>query len=340
MYSVMIVDDTEVFRKQIKQFSVWKKHNNFKIVSEAGNGMEAFEKLTANPVDLAIVDIKMPKMDGIELLKEIKENNLCPCVVLLSEFSDFTFARQALVLGAFDYIVKPIEEGILSDLLDRVEQFLEKQMGKDYHTIEVKRLVSLIINGDIQAMEAAPDIVSSVEQITDGNLIRCGAVLAELAENIYEEVFKAKPWLSNFIRFSGDSILRYVSEDMLKNSFESCMKELVMKIRELCPMVKSDLINSVFNYVLTHVDEKITLNLMANQLFVNKTYLSHTFKVEVGMTFMEYLTSIKVERAKYMLEEDGIKIYEVARKLGYDDAEYFSRIFKSKTGRNPTQYRK
>ena len=62
-------------------------------------------------------------------------------MLLLSQFRYFTFARQGLILGAFDYIVKPIEENVLSELLNKVEEFREKNAGKDYHTAKVKILV-------------------------------------------------------------------------------------------------------------------------------------------------------------------------------------------------------
>lgn len=122
MYRVMIVDDAEFMRRDIKRSKLWGDASGFVITEEANDGVEALEKISTNPVDLIITDIKMPNMDGLELLEEISKKRLCPYVVLLSEYTEFGYAREGIVNGAFDYIGKPMKDNELERLLSRVKK--------------------------------------------------------------------------------------------------------------------------------------------------------------------------------------------------------------------------
>ena len=86
LFKLMIVDDEEIIRIEIKRL-IEKSLLGFTLIDEAANGFEAITKLVNQPVDLVITDIKMPKIDGIELLKEVKERNLASCVILISGYS-------------------------------------------------------------------------------------------------------------------------------------------------------------------------------------------------------------------------------------------------------------
>ena len=86
-------------------------------------------------------------------------------------------------------------------------------------------------------------------------------------------------------------------------------------------------------------DEKISLNTVCGHLFISTSYFSLIFKNHTGQTFVEYLTRIRVEKAKELLQNTALKTYEISGKVGYSDPHYFSLIFKKATGRTPTEYR-
>lgn len=131
MYKILIVEDDSAMRFVYSKMKVWAEHG-FQIASETSNGKDALALLSKNKYDLVISDIRMPFIDGIELLREIKKRSIDVCVVFVSSYDEFEYARQGLVLGAFDYILKPVNESQLAQALERVKYALaEKRSGRE-----------------------------------------------------------------------------------------------------------------------------------------------------------------------------------------------------------------
>lgn len=117
---VMLVDDEAIIMTGLQKLIDWEAEG-YEIVHTASNGIEAIDYLSHEKVDLIITDIRMPEMDGLEMIKTIKEKSLSDAyIVLLSGYSDFGFAKQAIKFGCSDYILKPIQEKALVDSLRNV----------------------------------------------------------------------------------------------------------------------------------------------------------------------------------------------------------------------------
>jgi len=99
------------------------------------------------------------------------------------------------------------------------------------------------------------------------------------------------------------------------------------------------LIGEAITYIRQHYGETLTLEGLAQKVFISPFYLSHLFKEELGLTFVEYLTRVRVEEAKQLLAMGSLSVLGVAEKVGYEDASYFSKIFRRATGLSPSQYR-
>ncbi|GLX67607.1 response regulator [Paenibacillus glycanilyticus] len=117
MYKVLLVDDEIFVRKGLMNLIDWASLG-YEICDEAGNGQEALEKIKQLEPDLVIADIRMPVLDGLELIRKVTEEAAySPTFIIVSGYHDFEYAQRALRYGVHDYILKPIDETELETTL-------------------------------------------------------------------------------------------------------------------------------------------------------------------------------------------------------------------------------
>ncbi|MBB3130154.1 YesN/AraC family two-component response regulator [Paenibacillus rhizosphaerae] len=127
MIKLMVVDDEHWIREGLKRTIDWSSHG-IQFIGDAEDGCKALELIEAHVPEMIISDIKMPTMDGMDLLEEIKKRGYDTKVIFISGFSDFAYAQKAVKLGAFDYILKPVEEPILLEIIERcISEIKQKQ---------------------------------------------------------------------------------------------------------------------------------------------------------------------------------------------------------------------
>lgn len=130
MHTLLIVDDEEIEREGMAQFIPWDSYE-IKVVSTARNGAEGLEKIAKFRPDLAIVDIKMPVMNGIEMIRQAKEQYPDMTFVVLSGYGDYEFTSQAMELGVRHYILKPCDESKMIPVLNKAFAELEEARKKN-----------------------------------------------------------------------------------------------------------------------------------------------------------------------------------------------------------------
>ena len=113
--NVLVVDDEEILRSLLEK--ILKKEGY--TVHLAASGKEALRILEGNPVDIVVSDIKMPEMDGIELLKVVKENHPNVGVIMMTAYADTCSVKDALLLGADDYVTKPFKTVEICMIIER-----------------------------------------------------------------------------------------------------------------------------------------------------------------------------------------------------------------------------
>lgn len=133
MYRIMIVDDEPLILAGITSMLDWEAHG-CKIVGKAANGQAALKSMEELQPDIVITDIKMPAMDGISLMKEAKSAGYPSVFILLTNLEEFTLAKEALHLGAVDYLVKLElnEEALLAALVracEKCEKIRQEENG-------------------------------------------------------------------------------------------------------------------------------------------------------------------------------------------------------------------
>jgi len=126
MYRVILIDDEPWILKGLMHAFPWEEHG-FEVAGSYMDPEEALDRLLREPVDAVFTDIRMPKLDGIALIQRLREENRAAEVVIVSGFSEFEYAQQALRLGAFDYILKPIDDAQTRGLLPRLRAALDEK---------------------------------------------------------------------------------------------------------------------------------------------------------------------------------------------------------------------
>jgi two-component system, response regulator YesN len=264
MFSLLIVEDEATIREGLMDMIDWH-HYDIEVLTPCKDGLEGYHAFMNQKPDILLTDIKMPKMNGIELLKKIKETENNFEAILLSGYGEFSYAKEGIRLGALDYLLKPcIPDEILHSVL-KAKTKLEnvKVLEKTLH-----------------------DLKRSVEEIEH----------SKQNSNVINEEIQAKVPVHKTVRSAVDIIqLKY--------------------------------------------NQNITLDLLAKEVFVSTAYLSSLFKQELGINFLDYLHKYRINEAKKLLK-DGLKVYAVAKMVGYQDERHFSTTFKKWTGITPSDFQR
>ncbi|WP_281883496.1 response regulator [Paenibacillus sp. YYML68] len=251
MYTILIVDDERWVRTSLKK-TIERTQLPFTVIHEASNGLEAIDWLKSNTVDLAMTDVNMPVMDGLQFITTLKEQHPAVEAVIFSGHDQFQYAQQALRLGARDYLLKPVMAEDMATCLERIAVSLAEKKRQQAALAEAQASSS--------AEPADPNELTAVEQ--------------------------------------------------------------------------------VMAYVKATLPGEVTLQEAAARVHLNPSYLSHLFKQQTKVNFVDYVLSKRMEEAKRLLETTTLRISDIAERLGYQDFSYFSNTFKRIVGQPPSEYRK
>lgn len=114
MYKVVVVEDEKLVRSGIVHGTSWSQINCM-VAGEAADGEEGIEAVKKYHPDVIITDVCMPKMNGIEMIQQLREEGVDAVVIFLTAYDEFRYAQQAIRLGAADYLLKPFEDGALEE---------------------------------------------------------------------------------------------------------------------------------------------------------------------------------------------------------------------------------
>lgn len=126
MYKLYLLDDEPFILEGLQYIIDWEEHG-FEIVGTASNGQDGFDDIINKDIDLIITDIMMPKMTGLELMSKLKEANYNTSFVVLSAFQEFKYAKDAISMGAENYLIKPIDTDELEKTINEVVAKLRKR---------------------------------------------------------------------------------------------------------------------------------------------------------------------------------------------------------------------
>ncbi|MEH7117333.1 response regulator transcription factor [Neobacillus vireti] len=144
MYKVLLVDDERIITDGMSKVIKWESIGT-NLIGTAKNGLEAFEKITQNKPDIIISDIKMPGMNGLELVAKVHEHYPEIRFILLSGFSEFDYAKQAMVYGVKHYLLKPCNENTIIDALKELSEELNQQKKRKQFIETMKETLETVL---------------------------------------------------------------------------------------------------------------------------------------------------------------------------------------------------
>ena len=239
---IVVVEDEAPIREGMAKI-LSKINTDYKVVGTAVDGEKGLELIRKERPDLVIMDIRMPRMTGLEMLSQLRQGqNKCK-VIVLSAYSDFDYAKFAIKYNACEYVLK-------ISIMDELPEALEKATGK----------------------------------------------LTQLKKEIEKE--------------------------------------------EIAVSGQRTLLQQIDQYVEQNFKNKISLDEIADELHVNRSYLSRFYKNKTGINLFDTILNLRIEAAKEYLLNTDMKTYEISEAIGVDDAGYFSKMFKKITGVSPKEFRK
>lgn len=500
MLSVLIADDEFIEREGISLL-LGQSPYEFRIYM-AGNGEEAMRCLEENDIDILFTDIKMPFMDGLELLIQANRKFRGLKIVIFSAFADFNYAKTALENKVLHYFLKPVDpdefqevlaevveaameeesklkrywegggaDGInsfltqkgpapeeleqlfhgweacspqLFDLQDETETAiaaffngLEERFGENARCICVSegiflllqksgpfaeksrreteiteyfmhcgiRQACVILGGHGIKLEALPEEYHKMEEMlrfhffVDGNQIFyaeegvgesgkaeliIGRIVNEIChgiengnlsyveENLVLLRKELRSHISNsqiYVKYlyanllkkllekaeekgrpeGGDKVFKeYLDQLFYENSLSGIHNFMLTLAGQLIPSAASEnkssseqkrVIRSVMKIVEERYQEDISLQSIAEEVYLSPSYLSYLFKKEVGVSLIKYITMIRLDKAKELLRSGNMKVSDIAASVGYQNYSYFNIAFKNNVGESPAQYR-
>lgn len=386
MHSVLIVDDEPFVRLSLASMRRWEE-DGFDLTHEASNGKEAMEVLAAHPeIDLVLLDLSMPVMDGIELLK--RRQGRTPVVIVLSAYDDFHLVRTAFTLGAVDYVRKEEMEGdSLLAVLKKAAAGIERSREAGSSVIERREADFLRAQmlRDLLAEPPAADSAAALESLgvtlsapfficafwvgsfedvaaryRDEGLERFASMVERsLAQVVAKRgaghVVTVRPdhaavFFRGTVEAAGtfcvdakEYLERYLSIHVFFSLSEACEKLCDVQAAYRAALahrtVESRMIVLAKRFIReSFADPGLSLASVAVKAGVSKNHLSWEFARETGETLTEYIARVRIEEAKRLFSTTRLKVYEVGERVGYQNVEHFSRVFKKVAGTSPSTW--
>lgn len=388
---VLVADDEYIIRRGIIRFL--RKYEEMEVVAEAEDGEEALEEAKSQSIDVAFVDINMPFLNGLEFIREFKKIQPQALLVVITGYDEFEYAREALRLGVFEYMLKPLMEDSFDEMISAVikelaeqkntNQYLEwaKQMLKQNRKQMVEDMLIKWSEGHLSKEEVSDRIRYMGMKLPDDILVTYihitkietaevedgwnDDLLYYAAQNIVNEVYNNLE--EGFICRNTMEDLLLISDGKQEDKKRECRENLesflpVKVFIADCPAEGMDSVPEVyrglqeeaqrqkgFSSTMKIVKKYIEENYMreefsmveaADYVHLSPQHFSRMFRKEMQVTFVDYLTRVRIRKAIDLFYNEDLKMYEIAEQVGYATQHYFSNVFKKNVGVSPLEYRR
>lgn len=276
-----------------------------------------------------------------EMVQHLHDHFSNIAIILLSKSDAYMDIRKAFLCNVQDYLLLPVDSNTLKNAIQNLESAHTKPYINDVLRTKLHAMIQYIFDGGDDVCPFINNITEQIYTEQNNNALECQLAIEQIKYETYHLMISKKPWIEKFL-YKGNYIRDAGFETKSRNEIEH---ELYLYFSELCWIFKKyNLIDddpityTAGKYIILHVDEKLSLETVARQIGLNPTYLSHIFKETLGVGFQDFVTDVKLERAKILLHSPKMQVSEVALLLGYSSAGYFSKVFRTYVGISPSEY--
>lgn len=339
-WKVIIADDEFIIREGIRSSIDWERLN-LTVVGEAEDGEEALELALQEQVDLLLVDLSMPIMDGLTLIEELREQ-LPKCkVIIITGHDEFAYAKKAIRLHVDDYILKPVNPGQLTEVLTAVVRKLELESANekilDIASKQLDKNVSLL--RERFCLEWIEGDVSEDEVLGQLSFLGLPGKLPDMVGVIrWPEQSKGKVFLSEKDRQLLLFAIENVVEELLADGTSIHFRDPTGMIVVMVWGVQNNDINDIGSRIAEACEKYLNLSVLTSfQVNEGDDDLPELYTAAKTAVNREARMSDFVKRAKEIIEErysdSSMTLEKVAEELNVSSV-YLSRIFKQESGQS------
>ncbi|MBK1811831.1 response regulator [Clostridium sp. YIM B02505] len=420
MVRLLIADDEKYERESIISILSWEFGDKLEVL-EARNGREAIEISEQARPDIVITDIKMPGINGLVAIEEIKRSLPNTYFIILTAYDYFDFAVEAVKNNVKEYILKPfgrleliekirkavacvdkekakrkseienaeklnnlisvMENELSYYILNNTFEAIDEQMYKDYLNLTFENTCSMVIElegnntevlnnqakskigeyikGYINLKYRAIGTYKSIKELVyfiEAPVDNCDEdkkiTIVKLAVDIRKDVQRIFDISINVgigRCYNGLSAMHTSYKEAIISLEKKCdnniihidnIKDNVNESNHNIDSSKSVLFKDIEKYIVENMVEELDLDTVAAKFNLSCYYFSRTFKEIIGYNFSDYINILRIKKAKELLMDNSISIKEICFSVGYNDPNYFSKVFKKYEGRSPTEFRK
>ncbi|WP_438348554.1 response regulator [Paenibacillus sp. FA6] len=330
---ILIVDDEMIIRNGLKNMMLTYS-KPFSSIRVAENGQQALSMIAEYPPNIMITDIRMPKMDGLELCKRIHESYSFIRVVVISGFAEFEYAKQCMGYGVKEYLLKPVVKMDIHEMLDRLLSTMDK--GVVTPTESEKWL-------DEMSEHIWKLRLQDVDKCLNEWLYYCSERtdhpdrLSELLDDSFQAVLdRLKVKGHNYTGTDANIEVGAFVEinERFRGRIHSLTDDLALRRGGF-----KDLMAEAKAYIEQNIAKEVTLEEVANLVGLTPNYFSLYFKKATGVTFINYRMTKRIALAEKLLALPHYRIVDVAHEIGYEDYSHFAKTFRKVNGLTPTEFR-
>lgn len=349
-YKVIIVDDELTFCRGLEKY-IGKFFHELSVAETFNKGEQAIEYIRSNEVDIVLSDIKMLGVSGLDLAKMIYEEYPHIQVILISGYSNFDYAKQAIQYKVADYLTKPINFQELKMRLDEtIKKLKNHEKNKKVHQKMdfVKTVFSCgntllkgILNGEMSLVSEGVEVISSV--LTSLELTKedkahlcnlCDMILQSLEQNNIQidEAYG--------LQYFEEQLSTMTSNEEVKGFLTAYFHKIADSNVNLEEERDKMIVYRAKRFIERNYAKEISAGDVAEYVGLSSAYFSRLFHKVLHQTFVDYITNVRIMHSEKLLKESNYKIIEISAKVGFRSNTYFNSLFKKKTGMTPIEYRK